>query len=416
MTQKPKLFYGWVVVFLAFMTITTYGLFYSYSVFLEPLEAELHSSRAAISAVYTIFMAVYSICAIPMGLLSDKYGPQKTLWLAAFLIGSGISLCSLATSVWQLYLFYGVIAALGHGAIFVVPTSTINRWFIRRRGLAVGMTISGLGVGLLVVPPIVSQIINMYGWQVAFIVLGITFFTINGIVGVFIRGRPEDKGLRPLGEIEQETSASKYSSSTKDFPIAEALKTKAFWMIYLIPVFCFGAEQMVIVHIVPYSTAIGFSATTASLGLSFLGVGTIIGRVIAGAVSDKVGRILTLIVCCSIEAACIFCLLAINSPATLYLTMLLLGLGYGGWAVLCSVMLSDFFGSKNLGTIMGIWFTHGVPAGILGPFVGGVIFDFTKSYFLAFLIAGIICAGGVVLAALIKPPQTRTRFWESGAK
>ena len=169
MTQKPKLFYGWVVVFIVFLSLTTYGLFSSYSVFLEPLEAELHTKRAAISMAYTIFLAVYSICATPMGWLSDRYGPRKTLWLAAFLIGCGITLCSLTTSLWQLYLFFGVIAAIGHGAIFVVPMSTLNRWFIQRRGLAVGIAACGIGFGLLVVPPITSQIINMYSWQVAFI-------------------------------------------------------------------------------------------------------------------------------------------------------------------------------------------------------------------------------------------------------
>ena len=185
------------------------------------------------------------------------------------------------------------------------------------------------------------------------------------------------------------------------------LKTKAFWMIYLVSIFCFGAEQMVSVHIVPYSTAIGISSTKASLGLSFLGVGTVIGRVIAGAASDKIGRTLTLVVCCGIEAVAIFCLLAVTDPATLYLTMLLLGLGYGGWAVSCAVILGDFFGLKNLGTIMGIWFTCSLPAGILGPLMGGIVFDFTESYFVALLIAGTTCIGAVILAALIKPPQMR---------
>jgi MFS family permease len=395
------------VVFLGFTTIITYGLFFSYSVFLEPLEAELHSSRAAISAVYTIYMVVYGICAIPMGLLSDKYGPQKTLWLAALLIGSGISLCSLATSVWQLYLFFGVIAALGHGAIFVVPASTTNRWFIQKRGLAVGIIISGLGVGLLVVPPITAQIIDIYGWRVAFTVLGTTFFIINAIAGLFIRGRPEDKGLRPLGEVEQEFSASGYSPDSKDFAVTQVLKTKVFWMLYLVSFFCFGAEQMVLVHIVPYSTTIGISSITASLGISFLGVGTIIGRVVSGAVSDKIGRVFTLTLCCALEAAGILYLLLVDRPATLYFTMFFLGIGYGGWVVLGSVMLREFFGSKYLGAIIGVWFSSGAPAGILGPLMAGIIFDFTKSYFLAFLIAGTICAGAVILAILIKPHQKR---------
>ena len=403
MTPKSKPFYGWIIVFIAFLSITTYGLFYSYSVFLGPLEAELHTTRTAISATYTIYMAVYSCCAILMGSLSDKHGPRKALLLAALLIGCGITLCSFTTTIWQLYLFFGVIAAIGHGAIYIVPASTINRWFIQRKGLAVGLAASGIGVGLLLVPRITVQIITVHGWQMAFVILGVTFFVINVITSIFIRGRPEDKGLRPLGE---ELSSSKHrSSNAKDFSVAETVKTRTFWLLYLICVFCFAAEQMVLVHIIPYSGAIGISATKAALGLSFLGVGTIIGRVSTGALSDRIGRVPTLVMCCCIETVAIFCLLVVNSPGTLYLTMLLLGFGYGGWVVSSTIMLGDFFGLRNLGAIMGVWFTHGVPAGILGPLMGGIVFDFTGSYFLAIVIAGIICVVAIILAALIKPPQ-----------
>lgn len=408
MTPKPKPFYGWIIVFLAFLSITTYGAFYSFSVFLELLEAELHTTRTAISATYTIWMAAYCIFAIPMGWLSDKYGPRKTLWLAAFFIGCGITLSSFVTSIWQLYLLFGIVAGMGHGAIFVVPASTLNRWFIQRRGLAVGIAACGLGFGLLIVPAITTQVISIYGWREAFVFLGVTFFVVNVIVGVFIRGRPEDKGLRPLGD---EPSTPEYSSfNTENFSVAEAVKTKAFWLLYLVCVFAFAAEQMVLVHIVPYGGAIGISPTQASLGLSSLGVGTIIGRVGTGALSDRIGRIPTLVMCCCIEAVAIFCLLVVSSPLTLYLTMLFLGFGYGGWVVLLAVMLGDFFGLKNLGAIMGVYLTSGMPAGILGPLMGGIVFDFTKSYFLAIVIAGIVCVGAIVLAALIKRPQEPPRL------
>ncbi len=365
------------------MSLSTYGLFWSYSAFIEPLEATLHASRAEISAAYTMFMALYSICAVPMGWLSDKYGPRRTLWLAAFLIGGSVTLCSLITSLWQLYLLFGVVAALGHSAIFVVPMATLNRWFIQRRGLAVGIAACGIGFGLLVVPPIASQIIDMYSWQVAFVILGITFFIVNVIVGVFIRGRPADKGLRPFGEIGQELSASKYLADTKSFSLGEALKTKAFWLLYLVCLFSFAAEQMASVHVVPYSGTVGIPATKAVLGLSFLGVGSMVGRVGSGALSDRIGRVSTLVMWCCVEAVAIFCLISVNSPVTLYLTMLLLGFGYGGWAVLCPVMVGDFFGLKNLGTILGVWFTAGAPASVLGPLMGGIVFDLTKIYLLA---------------------------------
>lgn len=404
MSGRPKLFYGWVNVVLAFLAITTYGLFYSYSVFIEPLEAELRCTRAAISGAYTLEMAVYCAWTIPWGWFSDKRGPRKALWLAALLVGSGTSFCSLASSVWHLYLFFGVIAAMGHGAIWVVTTSTISRWFLNKRGLAVGITMCGLGFGLLAVPPATAKIMNSYGWRITFIILGATFFALNIVVGMFIRGKPKDMGLRPLGEAEEQASISKSQQrGTRDFSAGEVLRTKNFWMLYLVFLFCFAAEQMVMVHIVPYCTAIGITRIRAALGLSFLGVGTIIGRVGCGALSDKIGRVPTLIMTCYIEALSIFGILAIKGPLLLYLTMFLLGSVYGGTAVLCAAMLGDLFGLRNIGTVMGLWATSGVPAGVLGPLMAGIVFDATESYFWALIIAGTVCFGAVIWAASIKP-------------
>jgi len=405
LTERPKLFYGWINVFLAFMSITTYGLFYSYSVFLEPLEAGLKSTRAAISATYSLELAVYCTCAIPWGWFSDKYGPRKSLWLAALLIGVGVSLCGLAASIWHLYLFFGVIAAIGHGAVWVAPTSTLSRWFIKKRGLALGIAMCGLGVGLLVVPPITAQILNLYDWKVAFITLGVTFFVLNLLVGVFIKRKPEDMGLKPLGESEEVYISEDIIDGIKDFSVVESLRTNAFWMLYVIFLFSFAAEQMVLVHIVPYGRAVGISTTQGALGLSFLGLGTIVGRVSIGALSDKIGRVPSLIMCCCIEAGSVFCILGVRGPLMLYLSMILLGLVYGGTAVLCVATLGDFFGLKNIGTIMGLWATSGVPAGILGPLMAGIIFDASKSYYWAIITAGTLSIGGVIAAASIKPPQ-----------
>ena len=386
--------------------MTTYGLFYSFSVFIEPLETALGSTRTAISGAYALELAVYCSCAIPWGGFSDKYGPAKALWLAAFLIGGGASLCSVCTSIWHLYVFFGLMGAIGHGAIWVVPTSALNRWFLQRRGLAVGIALCGLGFGLLVVPPFAALMISEYGWRVAFIVLGITFLALNLIVGTFIRGKPADMGLKPLGEAEEKTSIfQETSADLKDFSPSETLSAKNFWMLYLTFLFCFAAEQMVLVHIVPFGATKGISVTQGALSLSFLGVGTILGRVGIGALSDKIGSIPSLIMSCCIEAGSVFLVLSVKGPLLLNLTMFILGFVYGGTAVLCPVMLGGFFGLKNIGTIIGMWMTSGVPAGLLGPLLAGMVFDATGSYFGAIIIAGILCVGAIMAAASIKPIQ-----------
>ncbi|MFH1003653.1 MAG: MFS transporter, partial [Chloroflexota bacterium] len=205
----------------------------------------------------------------------------------------------------------------------------------------------------------------------------------------------------------QDTGAVMRSAPDRHFTVTETIRTGVFWLLFLVCLFSFAAEQMVIVHIVPYSTAIGMSLVTASLGLSALGMGSIFGRIISGSISDHIGRIPTQIMCCAIEAVGIFALLTINGPLVLYAVMFFLGFGYGGWIVQGSLILGDVFGEKNLGMITGIWFISGLPAGVLGPLMGGLIFDATGSYVLAILIAGGVCVLAFALSILIGPSQKR---------
>ena len=404
--NRSGLFYGWFIVFLTFLSLSTYGLFYSYSGFIQSLEVEFHATRAAISGIYTLFVAVYCLCAMPMGALCDRVGPRKTLVLSAVCIGAGTALCSQAQTVWQLYLFFGLMAGIGHGAIWVVATSTISRWFIAKRGLAMGIAACGIGVGLLLAPPLSVQVILHAGWRSAFLALGTVFFVINIAVALLIKGSPKEMGLTPHGETGKKATAAVVTlPESGDYALNESLRTRAFWFVYLLGLFCFSAYSMAMIHIIPYSGVLGVPALQAALGLSCLGVGTIAGRISAGTLSDRFGRTFTLMACLGFEALGIFGLLAASGVWTLYAAMFLIGVGYGGSVVLSSVLLGDFFGLKHLGAITGVWLTHGALAGPLGPLAGGIVYDVTSSYFLAILMAGLLCTLAIVLAALLRPPQ-----------
>lgn len=334
--------------------------------------------------------------------------------LAALLIGGGLSLCSLITATWQLWIFFGVIAGIGFSVIFVAPTSTVTRWFVERRGLAVGITISGLGFGLLVIPPITERIIWAYDWQTGFIFLGVLAFVLNVIVGIFIQGKPENMGLTALGA-SKDLPSSRRLPANAQFSISETIRTKAFWLIYLMGTFAFAAQQMIIVHIVPYSGTLGNSPFQASLGLSFLGIGNIIGRLVSGVLSDRIGRLRTLVMCTGIQAIATLALLSIGVHyLLLYFIMLFLGFGFGGGAIMSVVILGEYFGLKNVGAVIGIYFTTGIPAGFLGPLMAGVIFDATQSYFLAIVIAGAICVMAVILTLLIRPVYSQSNNEATG--
>jgi OFA family oxalate/formate antiporter-like MFS transporter len=393
--NRHRYFYGWIVVFAGFLSVATFGVISSYGTLIKSLESHLHASRTAISAAYSIEMVCYALFASIMGWLCDKYGAKAVLWLSALLMGGGFALSSTVRFVWQLYLFFG-IAGVGRSAVFVVSTTTVARWFIRKRGLAVGTTACGIGFGLLIVPPMSEYVVRTYGWQAGFVFLGALALATNIIAGILIRNKPEDLGLQALGMREE--PARPAQPSLRDFSLVEILRVRAFWVVYLTAIFCYGAEQMLVVHLVPYCAMRGIAAVQASLGLSFLGIGTVAGRIGMGWLSDRIGRVRTLMISCALQMVTTFVLLLISGAGSLYVVMLLVGFGYGGWVVMNVLVLGEYFGLNNLGKAMGVYLTDGILGAVLGPLLGGAIYDATRSYFLAISFAGVTCAIPLVLA------------------
>ena len=407
MADRSGFFYGWVIAFIGFLSVSTFGVISSYGTLIKSVESHLNVSRTAASAAYAIEMTCYASFAPLMGWLGDRYGPKVALWLSAVLMGGGIALCGTVHFVWQLYLLFG-IAGVGRSALFIVCTATVARWFVSKRGLAVGITACGVGLGLLVIPPISEYVVRTRGWQSAFLFLGALAFGINLITGFFMRRKPEDLGLRALGFGAAPDNPAQVAA--RDYTLVEILRARAFWVVYLTAIFCYGAEQMLVVHLVPYGATRGITAAQASLGLSCLGIGTVAGRVGMGWLSDHIGRVHTLMICCALQMVTTLALLAIRGPGLLYGVMLLVGFSYGGWVVMNVLVLGDSFGLKNLDKALGLYLTDGILSGLLGPILGGAIFDATRSYFFAISFAGITCAIPFALAYTIRPAARRRQL------
>jgi MFS family permease len=406
MTGKSKFFYGWIVVIFATLASAMFGVINSYSTFFASLQTYFGADRTTISWAYTIEMCFYALCAIIMGTIVDKYGPRLAFYAAAVLVGGGFALCSTITAVWQLYVFFGVIAGIGHSALLVVGTTTVSKWFIKSRGLAVGIVACGLGIGLLAVPPMSRAIIDSQGWRASFLFLGALAFVSLMISGTFMKRRPQDVGLQPLGYGEAVNLAA--PPATRDYNLPEILKARAFWVVYLTAVFCYGAEQMLVVHLVPYCASIGIGATQAAFGISCLGIGTILGRIGMGWLSDRIGRVPALMISVGLQAITTFAMLLITGASILYPVMIVVGFGYGGWAALAMIIIADFFGVKNMGKAQGAYFTNGVLGGMVGPLLAGWIFDTTQSYFWAIIFAGVTCMIPFLLAFTILKHKTAT--------
>jgi len=372
-----------------------YGLFYSYGNFFAPLEHEFGWGRGETAVAFSIYLIVYGLAAIPMGWLFDRYGPRLPLFLGGFLIGLGMALSGLTTDLWHLYLSFGFVAALGHGATYVVPTSTIAKWFVKGRGLAVGIAVSGIGAGTMVIPPLVERLIAFYGWRAAFLILGLVFFAVDIIAGMLMRQSP----ARPV--LYTEEVGSGLLPGARDYTSREALATWSFWAFYFSISFAFSAETIAVVHIVPFARGIGIPSLAAAAALSFLGIGSAVGRIGMGALSDRFGRLRVLALNYLLQTITLLVLLKTASLLMLYILMFFLGLSYGGWAVVFAPIVGELFGFKHMGKILALAMTSGSVSGLLGPALGGYMFDFTGSYTLTFIFAALISFLAAVLSFLL---------------
>ncbi|MGQ9788684.1 MAG: MFS transporter [Candidatus Hadarchaeaceae archaeon] len=392
---EKKLFYGWIVVLASFLSMLVVGLIYSYGVFVKPLTQEFGWSRASISLAFSISILL-STMSLPLGRISDLYGVRKVVAIGAVLTGSGLLLSSQISSLVEFCICIG-IAGFGMSALYVPPVSAIARWFEKGKGMATGFAVSALSGGMALFPPIIGILIESFGWRSTFLILGIIIFLLLSISGFLIRHEPKTLGLAPYGEhntVKNETRV--------EYGLRSAMGKKPFWYIYLVMLFTHISLFLVTVHIVPHAIGLGIDEIKASTALTLLGICSMLARILGGMASDKLGTANLFTIFLALQSISTFLLLKSGDIWTIYSAMSLMGVGFGGWIAIYPLLVRSFFGTKYLGSLLGA-FDSGVGlGGLIGPYLGGLIFDNIRNYELAFLLSGVICTLAVVSSALLR--------------
>jgi len=401
-TEKPKLFYGYIVVLAAsFILVVSWGILYSFGVFLEPIITEFGWTRAATSGAYSLLVLLQGLLSIVAGRLNDKLGPRIALTGSGFFFGFGILLMSQISAIWHLYLLYGVVIAIGVSSAFVPLTSTVARWFVKMRGLMTGIVVAGIGIGTMIIPPLVNLLISTYGWRTSYIILGIIALVVIVSAAQFLRREPSQIGLSPYGE--DEVKQKSLNLQARGLSFQEAVHTKQLWLLCAI-YFCFYfCTSTILVHIVIHATGLGISAASATVILATLGGVSIAGKVAMGGIADKIGNKLTLIICFILMATALIWLMAIQEVWMFYLFAAIFGFAYGGLATLMSPVVAELFGLSSHGIILGVVFASDSVGGAIGSVLAGGIFDISGSYQWAFLICVAISAIGIVLTLFLSP-------------
>ncbi len=407
---KDKLFYGWVVV-ITFLVITTtiLGLRFSFGVFFKSLESEFDLTRTATSAVFSLYMVLGVVFAVLGGWALDRYGPRVITLLMGVFAGLSMLLTSQASSSWQLFITYSLLLAIGSGGIYVVAASTVSRWFDKRRGLAMGIVSMGIGLAQMVMAPLVAYLISNFGWRTAYIVVGLIALLVVIPLSRLLRKDPYEVGALPDGvkadsgeRRGQEPGNNESDIQVSHLSLPQAFRTRSFW-IFIFTWLAFGfCLFLVMTHIVPHATDIGIPAGEAVSVISLIGGTSLAARLLMGSLSDRIGRKVVIIICALLQVGAMLWLIQSHSLWMFYLFALVYGFGYGGLAPVVATLIGDTFGLANIGLMLGVldigW---GVGAAI-GPAMGGLIFDVSHSYSMAFLIGAVAMLIAALLIALVR--------------
>ena len=402
-------FYGWVLVAVAFVTMALgVNARTAFSLLFPPILDEFGWERGLTAGAFSFGFLVSAALSPLVGRWMDRHGPRVVIEVGVGLMASGLMLAPLVRQPWHLYATLGVLVGGGGNCLGYTGQSLyLPNWFVRRRGLAMSLAFSGVGVGSVVLLPWLQTLIARAGWRAACWALGLLVLGVLVPLNLLLRHRPADLGLEPDGDQPSRAAAGERRATNVvdaawvavEWTLARALRTARFWWIVVGYFFGLFAWYAVQVHQTKYLVEIGFSPTHAAWALGLVSLVAVPGQIGLGHLSDRIGREWVWTVGSLGFVLCLLALLALRhtpTPALLYLMVISQGLlGYSLTSVIGAVPLEIFEG-RHYGAIFGTLMLAAIAGGAAGPWVTGALYDVTGSYMLAFWIA----IAGSALSAL----------------
>lgn len=393
--------YRWVIVALgALMTCVAIGAMFSLAVFLEPMSETSGWSRAGISSAMTLDFLVMGVAGFAWGAASDRFGPRVVVLAGAVLLGAGLVLASLATSLIAFQLSYGVIVGLAAGAFFAPMIATVTGWFDTQRGLAVSLVSAGMGVAPLTVSPFAGWLISTYDWRTAMAVIGIGAWILLIPAAFFVRRAPQS---------ENAPAAANAASGEAGNSLGKALASPQFIVLAGTFFLCCAAHSGPIFHMMSYAMLCGMSTLAAVSIYSVEGLAGLGGRLLLGVLADRYGVKLILVLGLFIQSLAIAAYLAVSQLGEFYLLAIVFGTAYGGVMPLYAVLAREYFGQQIMGSVFGAATMMSSLGMALGPLGGGWIFDSFGDYRWLYIGSAALALGAVAIA-LAFPPLPRLKL------
>jgi len=383
-SKRPRLFYGWLIVF-----VSAVGLFlgaplmvFSFSVFFKSLVLDFHASRAAVSFAFSLFNFVGALWLPGTGVLIDRFGAKRVILVSTLLFG--LVLCSawwVGSGLWQLYLLFAVLGiAMSSGPAPVPYGVVISHWFDRHRGLALGLSMMGIGIGSIVVPTLAQRLIIMFGWRMAFAIFGAAVLLLPlPVIAALLQNDPRQRGLRPDGD-ERNQDSPLTPQDKQGLTWHEIWHSPTFWIMICIFSLAGAGVHGAILHMSAIFTDKGVTAERAAIATSLVGAGALLGRLCSGYLLDRLFAPRVAILFYGATALGMAILCAGNIGTIALASSFLVGLGMGAEVETMGYMISRYFGLRAFGTAYGHAFGSYMLAGAAGVFLMGAGYDRFHSY------------------------------------
>ena len=403
-------YYGWTVAAAAALVMfTASGVQASFGILLAAMERDLGWSRGQLSLAFTLYVITQTTASMATGRLTDRWGPQRVVLAGGALLATGVALLSIAHAPWQLYLFYSLVSGLGMSGAYVPCTTAVVRWFLLRRGLALSFANLGSSLGIFLLPLAMGAVVATLGWRTAYLGAGVIVFVIVFLASRFFLRDPESVGLAVT------VPATGDFSEPASLRLGEAVRTRNFWLFAAAFIAALSVGLIPVVHLPALVTLDrGGSPAQGALAASLIGGGAIAGVLMAGPLSDRIGRRAVVLLAVAAEATAY--LGWALEPGMVLLFSFIFGIFYGGSIVLMPAMAGDLFGRAHVGTVFGVVFAGIGWAASLGVLGAGFGRDILGSYELVFQLAFLRCLVSMGLFLLLRVPQNKANQESGGGQ
>ncbi len=420
-----RVYYGWWIVFASMIVLAVgAGIYWlGFGVFFLPLANEFSTSRTVLSGVIALTQLEGGLLGPVGGYLVDRFGPRRMMFIGVGIMGFGFLWMSVVESLVMFYVVYLLLISVGMSIGIRVPALVApTNWFVKKRGIALGIATSGVGLGGVIVP-ILGWLIIIMGWRPTAAIAGIVIWAVGIPLASVMRHRPEQYGLLPDGRIAvssiepqqvsaggdaihaEEVTPPGESDVEATYSIAEALRTPVFWLLSVV----FGLRQLIIgaigLHQVPFLIGIGINPQMAAAVLGMTALTSILGRLGFGWLADRIPARFVMAITIGLAAMGPLILAYVTEWWHLIFFVLIYGVGWGGGATTMSIVRADYFGRRAFGTISGMMDFVQMFGLVLGPIFAGFVYDMTESYYIAFIVFAVSGTLGAAIMVFLRPPK-----------